>query len=56
VGLAALRTVLTCLYNKELARILISKSISPWYINNDCKYHEHSIDILREIMLKRTEL
>jgi len=50
--LSALRTALTCLYNKELARILISVNVNSWYINNDYKGYI-SMNTLREIMEKR---
>ena len=50
--LAALRTVLTCLHNKELARILISVYVNAYYIWNENKQNV-GVGTLWEIMEKR---
>jgi len=50
--LSALRTVLTCLHNKELARILISVYVNAYYIWNNTG-QDLGIDTLWEIMAER---
>ena len=47
--LSALRTVLTCLHNKELARILISVYVNAYYIWNNTG-QDLGVDTLWKIM------